>query len=132
MKNAGSLPRIRKEGIAFVVEAGNANNPDVEAIYNRYVAQKDFDLQDTLKAMTLRAERPLRCHPICGLHCFLHSKTYRGVHRGWWSSRGSFALLTDRHQYASPRRFRFDGLFRRTSYAMTAARMAIYRRERAR
>jgi hypothetical protein len=44
-------PLIRSEGISFVVEDGNRNNPDVEAIYERYKANPEFGMQAAFRGI---------------------------------------------------------------------------------
>ena len=44
-------PLIRSEGISFVVEDGNRNNPDVEAIYERYKATPSFGLREAFRGI---------------------------------------------------------------------------------
>jgi len=52
MKTPAVADLVHKHGMAFVIEAGNTNNGDVEAIFNRYVRTPEFGLAKAFKSIT--------------------------------------------------------------------------------
>ena len=50
MKDVG--PLIREQGIQFFIEDGNNNNPDVEAVYERWKKEESFGLKDILRGIS--------------------------------------------------------------------------------